>query len=110
MERYNVYDRVWTMVGEKPSELIVFAVIESMDGKRSTEIYYRLVRRSSGAVWRNRGHRTTPKTSLPFQGRTNRIVVAPILSALAPCYPTPVTIIFTESERDSNSVAPPSPS
>lgn len=51
MERYNVYDRVWTMVGEKPSELIVFAVIESMDGKRSTEIYYRLVRRSSGAVW-----------------------------------------------------------
>lgn len=28
--RHKVYDEVWVMVGEKPRQMLVFAVVESM--------------------------------------------------------------------------------
>lgn len=49
---FKVYDKVWVMLGSKPRELRVFAVIESMGyWKQGTETHYRLVDSVVGAGW-----------------------------------------------------------
>ena len=51
---FKVYDKVWVMIGSKPSERLVFAVVESMDYyKQGTETHYRLVESRVGAGWGN---------------------------------------------------------
>lgn len=51
---FKVYDRVWVMLGSKPTEMLVFAVIESMGyWKQGTETHYRLVESTYGVGWGN---------------------------------------------------------
>ena len=51
---FKVYDKVWIMRNNKPTKMLVFAVVESMDyWKRSTEIHYNLVDSVVGAGWGN---------------------------------------------------------
>ncbi len=50
----EVYDKVWIIQNNAPKEMIVFAVVVSMDhGKRSTEKFYHLVEHKVGAGWGN---------------------------------------------------------
>lgn len=48
----RVYDRVWTMVQGKPSELVVYAVTEVMALQKggAVEVRYRLVKDQCGAT------------------------------------------------------------
>ena len=51
---FNVYDRVWLMRNNKPTEMIVFAVIQSMSfDKQNVDTRYRLVESQVGAGWGN---------------------------------------------------------
>lgn len=51
---YKVYDRVWVMQLNKPTELIVFAVIDSPTyWKQGVERSYNLVGSMMGAGWGN---------------------------------------------------------
>ena len=53
-KNFDVYDRVWVMCNNRPTEKIVFAVIISMNYyKNGTEIYYHLVESAIGAGWGN---------------------------------------------------------
>lgn len=67
---FRVYDKVWVMSWNKPTEMIVFAVVESMDYyKRSTEIYYHLVNSQIGAGWGNNEGRRVPESKV-FSSKT----------------------------------------
>jgi hypothetical protein len=51
---FNVYDRVWLMRNNKPTEMIVIAVIQSMSSDRqNVDTGYRLVESQVGAGWEN---------------------------------------------------------
>ena len=51
---FKVYDKVWIMMSNKPTKMIIFAVIDSMNYyKDSTERTYRLVNSQVGAGWGN---------------------------------------------------------
>lgn len=52
---FKVYDKVWVMRNNQPTELLVFATVDSMDySKRGTETHYRLVESTVGAGWGNK--------------------------------------------------------
>lgn len=54
MNEFKVYDKVWIMQNNRPKEMFVFAVVESMDYyKQGTEIHYQLVESMVGAGWGN---------------------------------------------------------
>ena len=56
--RFKVYDKAWVMQNDKPTEMIVYAVIEEMSyWKQSEAVSYRLVSHILGASW---------GTSVPF--------------------------------------------
>ena len=61
--RFKVYDKVWVMLNNSPTELIVFAVVESMGyWKVDTEMFYHLVGSRIGAGWgNNEGARYEPE-------------------------------------------------
>lgn len=51
---FKVYDKVWVMCANKPTELTVFAVVESADFPKSgTDTEYHLVSSMCGAGWGN---------------------------------------------------------
>lgn len=51
---FEVYDRVWIMENNKPTEKVVFAVIKSMNyRKNGTETHLQLVDSQVGAGWGN---------------------------------------------------------
>lgn len=50
----EVYDKIWIMENNVPTEMIVFAVVDSMDfSKRGSERHYHLVKNKCGAGWGN---------------------------------------------------------
>lgn len=52
--RFKVYDEVWVMENNRPVKLLVFAVVESMDYRKTgTEVRYHLVESRVGAGWGN---------------------------------------------------------
>lgn len=54
MAQFKVYDKVWVMRGSKPTQMLVFAVVESMGyWKQGIETHYRLVESTCGAGWGN---------------------------------------------------------
>ena len=51
---FNVYDTVWIMQNDKPTQKVVFAVVNSMDyNKTGVEVHLRLVNHQCGAGWGN---------------------------------------------------------
>ena len=56
--KFRVYDTVWKMQNNSPKELMIFAVVESMDySKTGTEFLYHVVNGKCGAGWgNNEGH------------------------------------------------------
>lgn len=51
---FDVYDRVWIMLENKPTEMIIFAVVLSMSyNKQGQEVHYRLVKQVCGTGWGN---------------------------------------------------------
>ena len=50
----EVYDKVWIMQNNKPTEMLIFAIIDSMDyWKTGVERHYRLVQDTCGTGWGN---------------------------------------------------------
>lgn len=51
---FDVYDHVWIMENNKPTEMIIFAVVVSMSyNKRGQEVHYQLVKEICGTGWGN---------------------------------------------------------
>jgi len=51
---FEVYDKVWIMNDNVPTEMIIFAVVVSMsDNKRGQDVHYRLVKHVCGTGWGN---------------------------------------------------------
>ena len=50
MFTFSVYDKVWVMRNNRPSQLVVYGVVESMNySKQGTRIRYQLVESQVGA-------------------------------------------------------------
>ena len=49
---YKVYDKVWIMINNMPTEMLVYAIVEEMGfTKRDTDLTYRLVSSTCGATF-----------------------------------------------------------
>lgn len=50
----KVYDKVWVMINNKPKEMLIFAVTESMDHfKTGSDLHYNIVVDTFGVGWGN---------------------------------------------------------
>jgi len=51
---FDVYENVWIMQDNKPTEMVIFAVVVSMShNKRGQDVHYQLVRQICGTGWGN---------------------------------------------------------
>ena len=51
---FDVYNYAWVMIDNKPKQMIVFAVIKSMNNsKNGVDLHYRLVNDIVGTGWGN---------------------------------------------------------
>ena len=51
---FDVYDKVWIMRDNVPTEMIIFAVVVSMSyNKRGQDVHYQLVHQICGTGWGN---------------------------------------------------------
>jgi len=67
MPEFDVYEKVWIIQNNIPMQLVVFAVVQSMNfSKNGTETYYHLVNDQCGAGWgNNEGIKRTGKYMFP---------------------------------------------